>query len=746
MDHEAAARVYSLDEDTGTIRFGDGQHGAIPPIAADAIVAFQYERTDPATSDGVPANFVTARSPLNLVTPVESVEAVIAADQAAGGVAPESGERVLRFGAAKLRHRGRAVTAHDFEDLALERFADVVQARCFVRGGRVQLVVVMRGGDPKPSQAQRRELRSVLLAASAAGLASPGMLRIEGPTVRRFRIQLRLRVATLDVAGDLANYAKRTLELFFNTDTSRESLGGWALGASPREDDIAEALLDAPNLGSIISIGLTEVDAAGSEHPWPQTIKASELAMLAGDGIPYRVRDHGGCCMNRLAPNLFDRRFGDLVALGRARLPSLAPAWTDHNAHDPGITLMELLAWVAEAQIYSLARTRRDEREAYAALLGLAPSGTRPASGLIWPDYNDSNYLAATASRHFIIEHSAAIHTSNSEVPTFRPTHRMLWIPAHISALVTHLGNGMRINHTGANARGGPAFQPFGETGDRNDVLWMDLETPDKTPFIPAGLPDDACLVIGVRADGAQVCAPDEEESRNRKINSPIEITLSSGAARFPLKIVEDTSDGFMRTGVFVIDLSGIQVASNSITLEFRAPSGFDRAPRVLRIGLNVIPISQSRHIDRELHVAQGLPDQGFDLETQGLQFVPAKNPVKVEVSDGGSFVTWEKCDRLSDYGPDDRVYELNATVGRVTFGNGINGAMPAAGAQVVISYDVCDGIGWQYSTKQEVGNARIERHARGQSRPDHGRAGTVQMDRSTQCGAASGEGWARTG
>jgi hypothetical protein len=60
--------------------------------------------------------------------------------------------------------------------------------------------------------------------------------------------------------------------------------------------------------------------------------------------------------MRRLAPDLFDRRFQDLMEVGRARLPGLAPDWTDHNAHDPGITLMELLAWVSEAQLYSLGR------------------------------------------------------------------------------------------------------------------------------------------------------------------------------------------------------------------------------------------------------------------------------------------------------------------------------------------------------------------------------------------------------
>jgi hypothetical protein len=284
-DHEATARVYSLDEDTGIIRFGDGQHGAIPPIAVDGIVAFKYERTEPAASDGVPANFVTARSPLNLVTPVESVEAAIAADQAAGGVAPDSVERVLRFGAAKLRHRGRAVTSGDFEDLALERFADVVQARCFVSNGRVRLIVVMRGRDPKPSQAQRRELRAVLLAASPAALAARGALSIEGPTVRRLRIHLILRVATLDVAGDLASYVKRTLHSFFDTGAVGGDRNAWMLGASPREDDIAEALLDAPNLESIVDIVLSEVDADGDEHPWPQSMRAGELAMLDDDGI-----------------------------------------------------------------------------------------------------------------------------------------------------------------------------------------------------------------------------------------------------------------------------------------------------------------------------------------------------------------------------------------------------------------------------------------------------------------------------
>src|SRR5262245_40703411 len=93
--------------------------------------------------------------------------------------------------------------------------------------------------------------------------------------------------------------------------------------------------------------------------------------------------------MKTLAPDFFDRRFDDLVEVGRSRLPSLAPRWTDYNAHDPGITLMELLAFTTEAQLYGLARMRRDERRGYAALLGLRPEGPLPARGTLWPDRTD---------------------------------------------------------------------------------------------------------------------------------------------------------------------------------------------------------------------------------------------------------------------------------------------------------------------------------------------------------------------
>ena len=166
----------------------------------------------------MPANTVGPRAELSLVSPVESVEAVIAADQAAGGAPPESDDRVLRFGFARLRHRRRAVTARDLEDLALGSSPDVVQARCLIKGDRVRLVVVMRGRDPQPNAAQIRELRRLLLDAAPPSLAALSALRIEGPAVRRLRVELDLRVARLDHAGAVSQEVKKRLTGLFDLE------------------------------------------------------------------------------------------------------------------------------------------------------------------------------------------------------------------------------------------------------------------------------------------------------------------------------------------------------------------------------------------------------------------------------------------------------------------------------------------------------------------------------------------------
>ncbi|HWS90127.1 MAG TPA: baseplate J/gp47 family protein [Pyrinomonadaceae bacterium] len=68
-------------------------------------------------------------------------------------------------------------------------------------------------------------------------------------------------------------------------------------------------------------------------------------------------------------PNLDDRRYADLVEEARSLIPTYAPEWTDHNESDPGITLIELFAYLAEMLLYRLNRVTDANRAAFLKLL-----------------------------------------------------------------------------------------------------------------------------------------------------------------------------------------------------------------------------------------------------------------------------------------------------------------------------------------------------------------------------------------
>src|SRR5258708_25968012 len=78
-------------------------------------------------------------------------------------------------------------------------------------------------------------------------------------------------------------------------------------------------------------------------------------------------------------PNLDTLRWADLIEEARALIPTAAPAWTDHNIHDPGITFIELFACLAEMHLYQINRVSQRHRLAFARLAGVERCLRRPA-------------------------------------------------------------------------------------------------------------------------------------------------------------------------------------------------------------------------------------------------------------------------------------------------------------------------------------------------------------------------------
>ena len=401
--------------------------------------------------------------------------------------------------------------------------------------------------------------------------------------------------------------------------------------------------------------------------------------------------------MNVLDFQLDDRSFDDLVEAARSRLPAQAPDWTDYNLHDPGITLIELMAWLGEAQIWSLSRLRRDERQAYAAFAGVVPAGPRAARGLVWPDLADPSNALNTQVRPLAIGDANPIRPTDADHPACRVAQPTLLVPGRITALTTALSGGARIDQTATNARGQVAWLPFGADAGPRDVLQIAYACAS-----PGGLADRAAadlgawLSLGIRVDGTpRAVVPAARPDA-------IEATLIIGTRRWPLAIGIDGSAGMRRSGVIGLVLPPRLPPAPAFAIELRAPRGFACAPRLRQVALNVVAIEQSVTIAAEAHLATGQVDQRIALDDPslrsngGLALLRVDGgaaPPRVEVEAGGRRDTWRALPRLDEAGPDDMVYVLDATAGGLQFGNGVNGRVPPAGAQVFVAYSICDGV-----------------------------------------------------
>ena len=83
--------------------------------------------------------------------------------------------------------------------------------------------------------------------------------------------------------------------------------------------------------------------------------------------------------MTLQAPDLDKRRFEELVAEARARIPRYTPEWTNFNDSDPGMTLVKLHAWMTETILYELNNVPELNYIKFLDLIGVKPRPAQPA-------------------------------------------------------------------------------------------------------------------------------------------------------------------------------------------------------------------------------------------------------------------------------------------------------------------------------------------------------------------------------
>src|SRR6266540_193909 len=177
-------------------------------------------------------------------------------------------------------------------------------------------------------------------------------------------------------------------------------------------------------------------------------------------------------------PNLDDRRWEDLVDEGRSLIPFYAPEWTDHNVHDPGISLLELFAWVTEQDLYTVNRVTDAHRRKLLALAGgVAPDPPRPAGTML-----GFGLAPGAPARQLPAGLQVEGRDPFGVVVSFRTLHALAVQPGRI-AVVLAAHQAALEDLTPAWRRGEPV-QPFGADPRPGDAFHLGFEL--QAPW-PAG-------------------------------------------------------------------------------------------------------------------------------------------------------------------------------------------------------------------------------------------------------------------
>lgn len=179
--------------------------------------------------------------------------------------------------------------------------------------------------------------------------------------------------------------------------------------------------------------------------------------------------------------NLDDRTFQDIVDEAKKRIAASCPGWTDHNVSDPGITMVELFAWMTEMILYRLNQVPEKHYIKFMELLGLQLGEPEPARTEV------TFYLSAPQPHSVVIAEGAEVATVRTETrPSviFSTDEELEVRPPALAALFTRempAGDGgnpayhtHNLQHLGV---GRFEFNAFGERPRPGDALYFGFES-----------------------------------------------------------------------------------------------------------------------------------------------------------------------------------------------------------------------------------------------------------------------------
>ena len=373
--------------------------------------------------------------------------------------------------------------------------------------------------------------------------------------------------------------------------------------------------------------------------------------------------------MSLKTPNLDDRTFQDIVSEARKKIQIYCPRWTDYNLSDPGITLIELFAWMTEMTLYRLNQVPDKNYIKFMELMGIRLQPPRPAA------VNVTFRLSAHQPGVVTIPAGtevATVRTETQDAIIFSTTEDARILPPTIIRAMT-TSDEAKYKNVMDELR-----NPYRET-----IIFPDMALPDNALYL--GYQEDLkahTLVItihttieGIGVDPTNPPWAWEYWDRER--------------AKWSLLWLEtDTTGGFNTSGQIVLHIpltcGRIEVdGTDACWVRCRASEPqpgqgrYSRSPilktlRTESIGCTVQASQGSRVVQELLGQSDGSPGQQFQLQHLPVLRRKPGEVLEVETRESGEFEPWQEVESFMDSGPQDPHYTLDSVSGEVRFGPSI--------------------------------------------------------------------------
>ena len=460
------------------------------------------------------------------------------------------------------------------------------------------------------------------------------------------------------------------------------------------------------------------------------------------------------------APILDDRSYQQLRDELVRRIPVYAPEWTDHNASDPGITLIELFAFLGENLLYRFNQIPDATKLAFLRMLQLPLRPAAAARALIT--------LARTDTAGTSVLIPIGTQVAAGSVPFQTLTEVSAW-PLEITAIgkivtqAPQTQDAQEFANAAIDARGGiqqgeqaayylnqtvpgdptaagampvdfeTAAGPVDFQKSVDGTIWIAVRKTKSTDVNQLGaallsigfIPDlevpsidevDACPGLAPADNGYQLvweASTGALDSNGKptyltlKLEGDTTLSLAQQGTlqvRLPkdittLGVYTLTDPDLQGTDAFPPQIEDAQLAAD-VLFWLRVSRSDPARPlgKVLFIGINATEVVQSIKAQPEfLGTGNAQADQTFTLVHKPV----LQGTARIQVEESGAWTDWQAVDGFEESTEDSRHYVLDLEAGSVRFGNGVRGRAPQIGERIrALEYSYGGGIAGNVGAK----------------------------------------------